>query len=115
MDSGVNGLEDILKLETGGAFQEAVRRGYSFLDAFKLANFDRLQTRRQEEAAQRAAQAARNSVRSKEHLVPSGGGSGEGGAAVPEEILSLYRDLMPKASEAEITAHYNRMLKDMKK
>lgn len=117
LDGSVNGLEDILKLETGRAFQEAVRRGHSFLDAFKLANFDRLQERRQAEAAQaaqRAAQAARNSARSKEHLLPSGGKAGEGSVAVPGDVMEMYRMMMPGASEADIIAHYNRMQREMR-
>lgn len=117
LDPGIRELPDILKLETGGAFQEAVRRGHSFLDAFRLANFDRLQSQRQAEAAeaaQRAAQAARNNARSKDHLLPSGGKSGEGSVPVPGDVMELYRSLTPKATEAEITAHYNRALKDMK-
>ena len=115
LDGSVNGLEDILKLETGGAFQDAVRRGHSFLDAFKLANFDRLQNQRQNEAAQRAAQAARNSARSKEHLRSSASKGGNGSVAVPGDVMEMYRMMMPNASEADITAHYNRMLKEMKK
>ena len=117
LDGSVNGLEDILKLETGRAFQEAVRRGHSFLDAFKLANFDRLQERRQAEAAQaaqRAAQAARNSARSKEHLLPSGGKAGEGSVAVPGDVMEMYRMMMPGASETDIIAHYNRMQREMR-
>lgn len=114
MDPGIRTVEDILKLETGGAFQEAVGRGHSFLDAFKLANFDRLQERRRAEAAQRAAQAARNSARSKEHLLPSGGKAGEASVAVPGDVMEVYRVMMPGASEAEIIAHYNRTLREMK-
>lgn len=113
LDGSVNGLPDILKMETGGAFQEAVRRGHSFLDAFKLANFDRIQSKRQSEAAQRAAQAARNSARSKEHL-RSSDSKGGGNVAVPGDVMEMYRMMMPGKSEAEITAHYNRMLKEMK-
>lgn len=118
MDPGIRTVEDILKLETGGAFREAVGRGHSFLDAFKLANFDRLQERRRAEAAQvaqRAAQAARNSARSKEHLLPSGGKAGEVSVAVPGDVMEMYRMMMPGASEAEIIAHYNRMQREMKK
>lgn len=117
LDGSVNGLEDILKLETGGAFQEAVRRGHSFLDAFKLANFDRLQAQRQAQAArvaQKAAQAARNSARSKEHLLPSGGKAGETSVAVPGDVMEMYRMMMPGVSEADIIAHYNRMQREMK-
>lgn len=113
MDGSVNGLEDILKLETGPAFRDAVRRGHSFLDAFKLANFDRLQQQRQAEAARRAAQAARNNAASKEHL-KSSAAKGSGSTPVPGDVMEMYRVMMPGATEAEITAHYNRMLKDMK-
>lgn len=113
LDGSVNGLEDILKLETAGAFREAVGRGHSFLDAFKLANFDRIQERRQAEAAQRAAQAARNNARSKEHLLPSGGKAGEGSVAVPGDVMEMYRVMMPGASETDIAAHYNRTKRDM--
>lgn len=112
LDGSVSGLADILKMDTGGAFRDAVRRGHSFLDAFKLANFDRLQNARQNEAAQRAAQAARNSARSKDHLRASVGGGKEGAAAVPGDVMELYRQLMPKATDAEISGHYNRMLRE---
>lgn len=114
LDGGVNGLEDILRLETGGAFREAVRRGHSFLDAFKLANFDRLQQRRQAEAAQRAAQAARNNAASKEHLKASAGKSGGSATPVPGDVMEVYRLLMPGASEAAIMEHYNKSLKELK-
>lgn len=113
MDGSVNGLEDILKLETGPAFRDAVRRGHSFLDAFKLANFDRLQQQRQAEAAHRAAQAARNSAASKEHLKASTS-KGSGSTPVPGDVMEMYRMMMPGASEADILAHYNRVLKEMK-
>lgn len=113
MDGSVNGLEDILKLETAPAFRDAVRRGHSFLDAFKLANFDRLQQQRQAEAARRSAQAARNNAASKEHLKASNS-KGGGSTPVPGDVMEMYRMMMPGATEAEITAHYNRMLKEMK-
>jgi len=111
LDGSVNGLEDILRMETGGAFQDAVRRGHSFLDAFKLANFDRLRSRAETEAAARAAQAARNSARSKEHLKASSP-KGNGSTPVPGDVMEIYRLMMPGASEADIQSHYNRTLKE---
>lgn len=115
LDNSVNGLEDILKMDTSTAFQDAVRRGHSFLDAFKLANFDRLQSQKQNEAAQRAAQAVRNNARSKEHLRPSVSKGGSASVAVPGDVMEMYKMMMPDASEEDITAHYNRMLKETKK
>lgn len=113
LDPGVKTLEDILALETGPAFADAVRRGASFIDAFKLANFDRLQQARQEESAKRAQQAALNSQRSKEHLTTSSQ-KGQGSVAVPAEELALYRKLNPKATDEEISAHYNKTVKKLK-
>lgn len=113
LDPSVETLEDILGMETRDAFVAAVRHGNSFLDAFRLANFDRLLDSRRQEAAQRAAQAERNRTRSKEHMRPTGT-RGEGSLAVPAETLALYRQLMPKATDAEIAAHYNKVAKDLK-
>ena len=58
LDPDMVDLKAILESETGGAFQEAVSRGASFIEAFKLANFDRLQQRSSAETAKRAEQAA---------------------------------------------------------
>ena len=113
LDPSVETLEDIMGMDTRDAFVAAVRRGNSFLDAFRLANFDRLQESRRQETAQRAAQAERNRTRSKEHMTATGT-RGEGSVAVPTETLELYRQLMPKATDAEISAHYNRTIKDIK-
>ena len=113
LDPSVETLEDIMGMDTRDAFVAAVRRGNSFLDAFRLANFDRLQKGRQQEAAQRAAQAERNRTRSKEHMTATGT-RGEGSVAVPKATLELYHQLMPKATDAEISAHYNRTIKDIK-
>lgn len=107
LDPAVNSLEDILKGPERDAFVAAVRRGNSFLDAFRLASFDRLRQQRQAEAAQRAAQAERNRSRGKEHMVPAGSrGQGAAEVPVPKEVMDLYRLMMPKAGEAEIRAHY---------
>lgn len=111
LDPGVNSLEDILKGPEKDAFVSAVRRGNSFLDAFRLASFDRLRQQRQAEAAQRAAQAERNRSRSKEHMVPAGS-RGQGASDVPADILELYREIMPEASAEEIQKHYNKFKRE---
>lgn len=113
LDSSVKSLEDILAMETAPAFREAVNRGATFLDAFKLANFDRLQQASRSESASRARQAALNSQRSKEHLTTSSQ-KGQGNVAVPKETMEMYRMLMPGKSDDEITAHYNKTLRSMK-
>jgi hypothetical protein len=113
LDSSVKTLEDIMQLETAPAFAAAVKRGATFLEAFQLANFDRLQKAGREESARRAKQAALNDQRSKEHLTGSSQ-KGSGAVSVPADTLAMYRMLLPGKSDDEITAHYNRTLKNMK-
>ena len=114
LDPAMQSLEDILKSETSETFKAEVRRGASFLNAFKIANFDRLQAKGREDSARQAQQAALNGQRSKEHLQVSQQ-RGEGSVPVPADELALYRKLMPKVSDAEILAHYNKTIKDLKR
>ena len=113
LDPEMVDLKTILESETGSEFQAAVSRGASFIEAFKLANFDRLQQRYSAETARRAEQAARNKARSKDHLQTSRS-SGKGSVSVPAEVKEMYRYLMPNKTDAEIQEHYNRTLRDMK-
>ena len=107
MDPEMVDLKAILRSETGPAFRAAVGRGASFLEAFKLANFERLTAKARTDAAQRAAQAERNGQRGKEHL-RSTSSAGSGSAPVPAEVMAMYKRLNPGKSEAEIREHYNK-------
>ena len=113
LDPEMTGLEAILVSETGEAFRAAVARGASFIEAFKLANFDRLRQKASAETAKRAEQAALNKARSKDHL-QTARTSGSGSVAVPAEVKEMYHYLMPGKTDAEIQAHYNRTLRESK-
>lgn len=113
LDPAMTDLKAILESETGEAFREAVARGASFIEAFKLANFDRLRQMTTAETAKRAEQAALNKARSKDHLQTSRS-SGKGSVSVPAEVKEMYRYLMPNKTDAEIQEHYNRTLRDLK-
>ena len=113
LDPEMTGLEAILASETGEAFRAAVARGASFIEAFKLANFDRLRQKASAETAKRAEQAALNKARSKDHL-QTARTSGSGSVAVPAEVKEMYHYLMPGKTDAEIQAHYNRTLRESK-
>lgn len=113
LDPEMTGLEAILVSETGEAFRAAVARGASFIEAFKLANFDRLRQKASAESAKRAEQAAINKARSKDHL-QTARTSGSGSVAVPAEVKEMYHYLMPGKTDAEIQAHYNRTLRESK-
>lgn len=114
LDPDMVDLKTILESETGEAFQAAVNRGASFIEAFKLANFDRLQQRASAETARRAEQAARNKARSKDHLQTSRT-SGSGAVPVPADVKEMYHYLMPDKSDAEIMEHYNRSIRDQRR
>lgn len=114
LDPEMVDLKAILESETGEAFRAAVSRGASFIEAFKLANFDRLRERATAETAKRAEQAALNRARSKDHLQTSRT-AGSGSVPVPADVKEMYRYLMPGKTDAEIQEHYNRSLRDLKK
>lgn len=104
LDPSITTTEDLLNMPAAKEFYEYVRRGNTFLDAFYLANRQRLT----EQAAQAARQQTLNAARSKDHLHPAGTSRGEGAATVPAEELKLFKLLNPQATEAEIQTYYNR-------
>ena len=102
LDPGVKSLEDILNLPTGQEFAALVRdRGLSYLEAFRLANMDRLMQARSMAAAQGAA------VRqnSKAHL-RSVVSSGQVPVDVPREVVAMYRQLNPDMTMEQIRQDY---------
>lgn len=103
MDPTVQKVEDLLTMPTAKEFYAAVQRGNSFLDAFKLANHDRLLAA----SAEAARQQALNNTRSKDHLSATGNTRGTGMASVPPDQLAMFRAFMPNASDAEIQAYWN--------
>lgn len=104
MDPTINTVEDLLSMPSAKVFYDLVRKGNSFLDAFRLANFDRLQTARAEAARQQAM----NNARGKDHLTGTGTPQGTGAATVPADEMRAFKLFNPTATEAEITAWYNK-------
>lgn len=107
LDPGVKTLDDILGLPTGQAFVGYVRdRGMSYLEAFQLANMDRMIQARSMAAAQGAAL----SQTGKQHLrsVISSGGSVP--LEVPRETVEYYRQLNPAMTMDQIREDYARFL-----
>ena len=107
LDPSIKSLEDLQKQENyASIYFLVVRKGLSLSDAYKLANFDKISSAR---ASSAAKQAERN-AKGKEHLQPTSQ-RGEGSVAVPADVMEMYKALNPKATNAEITAHYNKNLK----
>jgi len=104
LDPTVHSLEDIVRGPGGQRFYGYVKGGLNYLDAFYLANRERL--------AQQMALAGRRQAqeleRSKAHLTAAGGAQGPWSAGVPGDQMDLFRELNPGVSQAEIQSYYNR-------
>lgn len=104
LDPTIRSVEDLLHMPTAKEFYALVQKGNTFLDAFRLANFERLSA----QTAEAARQQAQNLSRSKDHLTATTGQRGGGAISVPPDELKLFREMNPGASEADIQAYYNR-------
>ncbi len=88
---------------------DQVRRGMSLVDAYKLANYDRL-VQAQVAAAR---QKTRNQAAGKAHLAPLGGKSGPAeDVTVPADVMRQYREMFPSMSDADIRKEYAACLKN---
>lgn len=110
LDPSIREIRDLLDMPRGKEFYALVKKGNSFLDAFKLANYDVLTSR----AAAASRQAALNSAQGKQHL-SSTAQRGAGAVSVPPAVKAEYLAFNPGATDAEIQQHYNRYLKNHKK
>lgn len=104
LDPSIKSFADLLTMPKADVFRTYVNKGYSFEDSFRLTHYDRLQQQQVEAAKQQAL----NNARSKDHLQAVGSGRGEGMVDVPADVLSFYRAINPRATDAEIQAHYNK-------
>lgn len=105
-DPNIKSVEDLSKMPNYKQFYEFVKRGNTFVDAYKLANMDTLL----QDAANASRQRAVNAASSKQHLATTQS-RGQGAVPVPEDIKEQYRMFNPNATDAEIQNHYNKQLK----
>lgn len=103
LNPDIKTLADLQKLDSYQTIYQYVLKGLSIPDAYKLANFDTLNGK----AASAAKQAALNAKAGKEHMTATTS-RGEGAQSVPPDVMAMYKAFNPKATEAEITAHYNK-------
>jgi hypothetical protein len=103
-DASIRSIQDILALPTGEEFARLVNENHlSFVQAFRLANADRL-GRAQRELADLGA---RRAVASTSHQQAYGTGA-RGAVQVPRQVANLYRDLMPDMTDDQIQKDYQR-------
>ena len=107
LDPSITSVQDLLQMPKAKEFYSFVNRGYDFVSAFKLANFDRLT----EANAEAVRQQAMNNARGKEHMTPVGNNRGSGALSVPAKDLAYFRAFNPNATEAQIQDYYNKYKK----
>ena len=104
LDPTVKSLADIVKMDTGKEFARLVQKsGLSYLEAFKLANMERLMQQR----AQVASTAAKVASGGKDHLTKTKS-VGTPPMEVPQDVKDAYRIFNPKATDEEIEKHYRK-------
>lgn len=103
LNPNIRTVGDLLTMPRAKVFYQMVKRGNSFVDAYKLAHYDQLT----QQAAAAARQQAQNLARSKGHLIAATQ-RGRGGASVPVEEMNLFRAFNPQASETAIQTYYNK-------
>ena len=107
LDPTVKSLGDIIRMDTGREFARLVQKGgLNYLEAFRLANMDRLM----EQRANVAATAARVASGGKDHLTRTRS-VGKPVADVPQDVKDRYRIFNPQATDEEIERHYRKELK----
>ena len=107
LDPSIKDLGDILNSPTGKEFYANVQKGYSFIDSFRLANFERLTASKAEAARQQAVL----NDRGKGHMSGAGNSRGSGSLSVPSADMAMFRTFNPNATEADIQAYYNKFIK----
>ena len=106
LNPNIKSLDDIIQMPTGPQFAALVRRGLTFEEAYKTANFDDLIAKGRAAGEQRA----RNAAMSQSHLQQTAM-QGSGAKSVPPEVKRMYRVFNPEMSEEDIAKDYNKRRK----
>lgn len=107
LDPSVHTVNDVLTGENADQVKAYIGRGMTMLEAFKLANYERLRSVSAEDERRHAAENAA----SKSHLTQSRS-RGQGMSAVPKETMQYYKMYFPNMTDAEIQRDYNKYLKN---
>lgn len=107
LDESINSLEDLFALENYDDIKSLVAKGYSLSDAFKVASFDTITTKKTTQAAQNAVL----NQNSKSHM-QSTTGTHSNEASVPQDIMSIYKKNFPSWSDEDIRKDYNKRIKE---
>ena len=101
LNPNIQTTDDIVRMETGPEFARLVRTGLRPSEAYKLANFEQLQS----SARNAAEQAARNAAAGKAHMQPTPA-KGQAQVSVPEDYKQNMRRYNKGITDAEIAKYY---------
>jgi hypothetical protein len=102
IDSDIKTVDDLVNSENYNEVKRRVAEGYDLVDAYKLANYDKLMSR----SLDGAKQSALNHLNSKSHLTSTTFGASGAEAEIPADIKQMYKQLLPGMSDKEISEHY---------
>lgn len=103
LDAGIKTFADVPR----EVVEYSMANNISLVDAFKVCNFGKVATARQEAIQQ----AAINQFKGKQHMAPVNGiSSPETGVDIPASELTMWKDMFPDKSLAELKKLYNETL-----
>ena len=106
-DKSVKTEQDVINNPHFQQIAEMYGRGYSLEDAYYLANRAEMEQKRQAATKQQAI----NQVAGKQHMKATGQNGAGNDIHIPADVMTMYREMNPHMSDADIRKHYARVNK----
>lgn len=104
LDPSITDVAALANHPNAPVFNEYVNRGYSLVDAFRLANFDRLTGKK----AAAAKQQAMNNVNGKSHLTTTAGNAGGDDIVIDPQEMQMMKHAFPNLTHAQLVAKFKK-------
>lgn len=104
LDPSITDVAALANHPNAPVFNEYVNRGYSLVDAFRLANFDTLTGKK----AAAAKQQAMNNVNGKSHLTPTAGNAGGDDVVIDPQEMQMMKHAFPNLTHAQLVAKFKK-------
>ena len=104
LDPSITDVAALANHPNAPVFNEYVNRGYSLVDAFRLANFDQLTGKK----AAAAKQQAMNNVNGKSHLTTTAGNAGGDDIVIDPQEMQMMKHAFPNLTHAQLVAKFKK-------
>ena len=104
LDPSITDVAALANHPNAPVFNEYVNRGYSLVDAFRLANFDTLTGKK----AAAAKQQAMNNVYGKSHLTTTAGNAGGDDVVIDPQEMQMMKHAFPNLTHAQLVAKFKK-------